>query len=60
MRDTMSVPKNTNDRQLSPEQADRLIRAIERIERRFDEFFGSFLNSAFPYGKPTDRWRRRG
>ena len=29
------------------------------MRRLLDEFFGSFLNAKFPYGKPTDRWPRR-
>jgi hypothetical protein len=54
---TMSLPK-TEPRQLDPEQIERLIRAIERFEKRFDEFADAFLNARFPFGKATDRWRR--
>ena len=42
-----------------PAQIERLVTAIERLERRFDEFAGAFLNAKFPYGKPTDRWPRQ-
>jgi hypothetical protein len=41
------------------ERLERLIRAIERLDRRLDQFFGVFLNARFPCGKPTDRWARR-
>jgi hypothetical protein len=33
--------------------------AIERLDKKFDEFARVFLNAKFPYGKPTDRWARR-
>jgi hypothetical protein len=41
------------------ERLERLIRAIERLDRRLDQFFGVFLNARFLCGKPTDRWARR-
>jgi|tagenome__1003787_1003787.scaffolds.fasta_scaffold15879414_2 hypothetical protein len=41
-------------------QLTRIAARLERLERRLDEFFTVFLNARFPYGKPTDRWRRRG
>ena len=53
----MSLPK-TEPRQLDPEQIERLILAIERFEKCFDQFADAFLNARFPYGKPVDRWRR--
>jgi hypothetical protein len=53
----MSLPKSDYEH-LDPEQIERLIRAIERFEKRFDEFAAAFLNARFPYGKPVDRWRR--
>ena len=54
---TVSTPK-LERRELDPEQIERLIRAIERFEKRFDDFASAFLNAKFPYGKPVDRWRR--
>lgn len=38
----------------------RLERRLARLERLLDEGIGAFLNAKFPYGRPTDRWRRRG
>jgi hypothetical protein len=52
------VNGNGKNKQLDPEQIERLIRALEQFSERFDEFAGSFLNARFPFGKPTDRWRR--
>jgi hypothetical protein len=46
---------------VAPKQSDqleRLITAVERLERKLDEFCGAFLNARFPFGRPTDRWRR--
>lgn len=40
------------------ERLDRIMRALERPERRFDEFAGAYLNAKFPHGRPVDRWRR--
>jgi hypothetical protein len=54
----VSIPKSER-RELDPEQIERLIKAIERFEKRFDEFAGAFLNSRFPYGQGTDRWAGR-
>lgn len=54
-----SIHSNSNGKQPTPEQIERLIAAIERFERKCDEFFGSYLNAKFPYGKPVDRWSRR-
>jgi hypothetical protein len=53
------INKNKTDPQLDPEQIERLIRAIERFTRRFDEWAAEDLNGRFPFGKPVDRWRRR-
>lgn len=36
----------------------RIAEAVERMERHQDQFFGEYLNRKFPYGKPTDRWKR--
>lgn len=33
--------------------------AIDRLGRLFDEFASAYLNTKFPFGKPTDRWARR-
>lgn len=52
------IDGNHERKQLEPEQIERLIRTIERFEKRFDEFAAAFLNARFPYGKPVDRWRR--
>jgi hypothetical protein len=30
------------------------------LRRLLDHFFGVFLNAKFPYGRPVDRWWRRG
>jgi len=37
-----------------------LAHQIAALYRMLDEGIGSYLNARFPYGKPTDRWRRRG
>ena len=42
------------------EALQRVVIALARLERRLDEFADVYLNARFPYGKPTDRWRRRG
>jgi len=49
----------------SPRQRDETneeLRALRReiiaLRKTFDEFAGTFLNAKFPYGKPSDRWRR--
>lgn len=54
----------TSIQQKPPTYTDLLaeLRAI-RIEqtalrRLLDEAIGVFLNARFPYGQPTDRWRR--
>jgi hypothetical protein len=46
------------DKQLDPEQIERLIRAIERFTKLFDAWCDADLNARYPYGKPVDRWRR--
>jgi hypothetical protein len=42
----------------------RELRALRQeqaaLRRLFDEFAGAFLNARFPYGRPVDRWARRG
>jgi hypothetical protein len=54
-----SLPPDHREQQArSDERVERLITAVERMERRLNEFFGAYLNAKFPYGKPTDRWRR--
>ena len=53
-----SIDGNLERKQLDPEQIERLIQTIERFEKRFDEFAATLLNARFPFGKPTDRWRR--
>jgi hypothetical protein len=40
------------------DQLERLIAAVERLERKLDAFADAYLNAKFPYGKPADRWRR--
>ena len=37
-----------------------LLRIARFFERDVDEIAGVFLNSKFPHGRPTDRWRPRG
>ena len=46
-----------NPQSISP-VAQRMLEALERLERRFDEFARVYLNGKFPHGRPTDRWRR--
>jgi hypothetical protein len=41
-----SINANHKDKQLDPEQIERLIRAVEQFTERFDEFAGSFLDHA--------------
>lgn len=50
--------RNTKDRPVTAEQAERLIAVLGRIEKMLDEFAGALLNAKFPYGRATDRWRR--
>ena len=38
--------------------AREILAALERLERRFDEFARVYINACFPYGKPVDRWSR--
>jgi hypothetical protein len=55
-----------NDRRIPPNQpSDEYLDELRQIRReqaelrrRLDEFFGVFLNAKYPYGRPTDRWRR--
>lgn len=55
---------NENPKAPEPEptaaQLRKIAASLERLERRFDEFARVYLNARFPYGKPEDRWRRRG
>jgi hypothetical protein len=37
----------------------QILERLERLNDRFDDFAGVFLNAKFPYGKATDRWGRR-
>ena len=55
----MSINQKLDPRPSDPEQLERLITAVEQLVQRFDEFARAYLNARFPYGKPTDRWRRR-
>jgi hypothetical protein len=57
MGDRVSISKPP-PQPVDREQFERLIATIERFERRFDEFCRVYLNSKFPYGRLTDRWRR--
>ena len=52
------IDGNHERKQLDPEQIERLIQAIERFEKRFDEFAAAYLNAKFPHGRATDRWGR--
>ena len=36
-----------------------ILAALQRLERRFDEFAKVYLDARFPHGKPTDRWGRQ-
>ena len=40
------------------ELLERIATALERIDRTLDEHAGAHLNARYPYGRPTDRWRR--
>jgi len=55
-----TIPQRDEHRRPYPrdDQLDRLAVALERLEQRLDQFFGAYLNARFPYGKPTDRWKR--
>jgi hypothetical protein len=53
-----SINGNGKDAQLE-QQIERLIAAIERFTRLFDQWAGAELNARYPHGKATDRWRRR-
>jgi hypothetical protein len=37
-----------------------LRRDVAGLTQRLDEFARVYLEARFPYGKPVDRWRRRG
>lgn len=36
-----------------------ILEVLRRIERSQDEYARTNLNARYPYGQPTDRWRRR-
>ncbi len=56
MHDSIRHDRNGND---DAQQLARIAAALERLERRFDEFARVFLEARFPFGQPTDRWARR-
>ena len=59
MRDNKAIARN--DRPPSGaalELLQRIAEAIERMERNQDNFYRAFLNARFPFGKPSDKWRR--
>lgn len=65
----MSIPPHepSHNRQRPPAESSilldelRALRAeICSLRRVFDDFARVYLNARFPYGKPTDRWGRRG
>jgi hypothetical protein len=53
------ITQNPTDTRRDDELA-RIAAALERLERRLDDFFGAYLDAKFPFGRPVDRWRRRG
>lgn len=64
MHDTITRPTTRRTEPPPPDhgaaQIARLTAAVERLERRLDEFAGAYLNARFPYGDGrTDRWGRR-
>jgi hypothetical protein len=42
----------------STKQLTRIADALERLIRLWDERVAAELNSKYPHGRPTDRWRR--
>ncbi len=50
----MNQPSTT----VTVEQLQQILQALQRLERRFDDFAKVYLAGKFPYGKPTDRWSR--
>ena len=38
---------------------DLVLRELRALREMFNEFASALLNAKFPYGKPTDRWRKR-
>jgi hypothetical protein len=51
-------PRRTEDATLVELRAIRKI--LDGFTQRFDEFARVYLDAKFPYGKPWDRWGRRG
>lgn len=49
-------PQRPDDKRRLEEQ---ILRELQAIRKLLDAFAGAYLNAQFPYGKPTDRWRRR-
>lgn len=37
----------------------QILRQLEDLSRRLDEFISVYLEGTLPHGKPADRWRRR-
>jgi hypothetical protein len=59
---TQRLPEGPEPPQPSSYNADlaRIARALEQLVRLADKALSVYFNARFPYGKPTDRWRRRG
>jgi hypothetical protein len=65
MRNTLTQPTDPPildpiDRVALVAALGRLERRLARLERMLDEGIGAYLNARFPYGRPTDKWARRG
>jgi hypothetical protein len=67
--DAMSIPPHDrlNNSQRSALDSDVILHELRALReelrtmhRLFDDFARAYLNAKFPYGKPTDRWSRRG
>jgi hypothetical protein len=55
----LKIAHEADDKETATKQLRRIADALERLLRIHDEEIGARLNAEFPYGRPTDRWRRR-
>lgn len=51
------LPDPPNDNR-ALEELRAIRRELAALRKLVDTFAGVFLNAKFPFGKPTDRWRR--
>lgn len=53
-----TIPTNQSTKQDALALLKTIAERLEQLDERLDDFCRAHLNARFPYGKPTDRWRR--